>query len=170
MRYHLALLMVLFFLLGCSNFEELRKAKFEPDHAVKYATTFLPVKAVNGKFIKTSLIKDQPLMLLKRGFGYSLYQLYNGSIGEVANDAVRSKEEGETFEDFYNKGRQVQPQIGVGYEMPIKVDKNKKRSYTVKTDSLSYSSRNSFSPIDPVEAFPILNNSLESVEPELPEW
>jgi hypothetical protein len=162
MHCHLVLLIISFFLLGCSNFEELRKAKFEPDHAAKYTTTFLPSKPVNGRFEKSSLAEGEPLMLLKRGFGYSVYQLWGGRIGEVSNEAVRPKKERETFEEFYfEKGRILGSEsISPTRELIVKSSVSKLK--TKQTGSQNSESRE--------EVFPILNNSMEKVEPDLPEW
>lgn len=159
--------------------EELRKEKFSPDYATKTPTTLLLPKPENGRFIKIPLEKDQPLMLLKKGFGYSAYQLHNGKIGEIANEAVRAKETKEDFEGFFNKikekeelsflknenwddpnGQMVSPQTQL---------KSPQRSST-KEQNKHQSPKGPKESKGPREAFPILNNSLGSVEPELPEW
>lgn len=146
-------------LCGCSNFEELRKEKFEPDYATKYPTTFLKSKELNGRFVKHSLGKDQPLMLLKKGLGYSVYQLHGGDIGEVANEAIRPKKEGEMFTASYTQRKPREDNVlrfGNVQSTFGKIDKIGKGVDGHGEDGL--------------EKFPILNNSLKSVEPELPDW
>lgn len=149
-------------LAGCTNFESLRGQKFEPDYATKTPTIFLPAESVNGKFLRTSLSENYPLMLLKRGLGYSVVQLYGGRIGEVSTEAIRPKKEGENFEEFYLSQRlkPKDPSVDLLEVNPEFEGRSGAKLKSLSSDPLS----------TPVEVFPILNNSLDSVEPELPEW
>jgi hypothetical protein len=150
------------YLSGCTNFEHLRRQKFEPDYAIKTPTTFLLSEPVNGKFVKMALKEDYPLMVLKRGFGYSVVQLYGGRIGEVSTEAIRPKKEGEKFEEFYLSQRLKPKDPSVDL---LEVNRGSEGGLGVKVKNLASDPLST-----PVEVFPILNNSLESVEPELPEW
>lgn len=150
---------------ACTSFETLRKDKFESDYATKSPAIFLVSKPVNGKFVRVSLAKDTPLMSLKRGFGYSVYQLYDGRIGEVANEMARPKEAGETFEAFYSKLKQRNDFFSRS-DFPAVVS-NPDIGYRQKR---GYGSMSPSSKDGDEETFPILNNSLESVEPDLPTW
>jgi len=132
-----------------------------PDHAVKNPTTFLESKPTNGRFLTKALVKGEPLILLKRGFGYSAVQLYSGRIGEVPSQDIRQKEPGEDFKGFYSRFRplvnsDVSPSPLSTREQPTGV-----KSASVKVES---------STGEMIETFPILNNPFGSVEPDLPEW
>lgn len=140
--------------LGCSNLEDLVRDKFQPDYATKHATTFLVSKPVNGRFLKIPLSKDQPLMLLKRGLGYSVCQLYGGSVGEVPTESLRLRREGEKFETYYVS---LRPQTN---SKPVGT-----KGFGSYRDEKRVGGEG-----ERVETFPILNNFLDPVEPELPEW
>lgn len=131
-----------------------------PDHAVKNPTTFLESKPTNGRFLTKALVKGEPLILLKRGFGYSVVQLYIGKIGEVPTQDMRLKMEGESFDEYYFKSS---PRVSTSFR-PLSspaVSRPKKSKETVVTSDFLEESH---------ETFPILNNPFGSVEPELPEW
>jgi hypothetical protein len=153
---HLGLVFFSVALIGCSNFEDLRRGSFEPDYAVKAPTVMLVSKPENGRFIKYPIAKDQPLMLLKKGLAYSVYQVSGGKIGEIPNEDVRLKRQGEKFEVVYTKVRQrtsIQDE-SMGDKDIVVVPMRKGESILLDP---------------PIETFPIFDNNLESVEPELPE-
>ncbi len=141
-------------MLGCTNFEGLRKEKFDPDYATKSPTVFLAAQPENGRFFSLPLAKDYPLMFLKRGLGYSLYQLHSGRIGEVPNADVRLKAEGEKFEDFYANLR----------SKPLQARLEPTSRGGRLDDPSSHTAE------ETEETFPILNGPIDSIEPELPEW
>jgi hypothetical protein len=145
----------------CTNFEDLRKDQFVPEHATKVSTTFLPSNAVDGKFLKFPLKEGHPLMLLKRGLGYSVVQLHGGSIGEVPTEVIREKNEGETF--VYSV-KEDKPVLGLGKDPAINLGD------IGNTSGRSAEGKERYKIPDYIEIYPILNNSLESVEPALPEW
>jgi hypothetical protein len=148
-----------FLLASCSNFEGLRREKFDPDYATKSPTTFLPSLPQGGRFLKIPLSKDHPLMLLKRGFGYSVYQLHNGRIGEVANEAVRVRGKGEDFKDFYNTMR-PKPLANLG------ANRAENPSQVNVSPSVVGSNKGG----ETLVVYPIFDAPFEAVEPELPEW
>jgi hypothetical protein len=153
------LILIPLFLLGCSNFEQLRREKFEPDYATKSPTIFISSLPDNGRFVKRPLGVNQPLMLLKKGLGYSVYQLYGGRVGEVPNTDVRPKKDGESFEPFYDsfKPKSLPPAFDSdpNPQLPRVVSPRNDNRKPVDQDE---------------ELIPILNGPIESIEPELPEW
>jgi hypothetical protein len=158
-------LLSLLILCSCTNFEELRRDKFVPDYAVKNPTTFIESKSVNGRFLKSSLIKGEPLMLLKTGLGYSAVQLHSGSIGEIPSEDMREKEEGEDFEAFYARYTTKPSSSSYSASSSSAV---RQRSIGVKLEGVKAEPSSDSGEV--IETFPILNNSLESVEPNLPDW
>lgn len=155
----LSLLLIATFCAGCYNVEALRKKNFTASHATKNPTSFLPYFiGLKGQSTgPRSLPKSYPIMLLKKGIGYSLFQLQNGSIGEIPNEDIRLAQSKEVFVDLLPEEDRQKSLWDYSKE-------NLPDSTAAKSSSHSLS-------LDPEnDQSPILQSSLSPIEPELPLW
>jgi len=141
-------------LSGCINPEELRKKEFIPTHAATTPTALLILKPENGVFAKYLVRSNEPTMLLKKGLGYSIFQLQNGKIGEVANEHLRLAKPNETFAP------------------PPKLTEKREEGEISSTawGGEKYPPTPQKSSEEQEETFPIDAPPFQSVEPELPTW